>query len=1103
MRDMFDDFLNELRRRQAEQRGKLGGEKPEGEPDSAAGSADETSDRSSTEGPEEDTPVTSYGSDSGNGADQGDDDGGAFRGGGGPGRPRGPRPMGPTGEMPEIHIPRGWVIFAIVVVGILIAISLFLSVGVGLWTDAIWYQSVGYADVFWTRITSQVGLFVLGTAVAFVFLWLNLWAPGRLIPKGQLRRFSLDDFLDRFNVDRYGGGYGGGPFGGGRRPGNRSGETIAVPDVGRPVFWGLLGVSGLVALGLGALIGSSWTIVQLFAHRVAFGQVDPTFGKDISFFVFELPFYQLLQSFANTVLLLALVLVGARYAVAVISGASMPTAARVHVGVLVMLYLFTIAIGFQLDRYSLVYSGQSGIFQGVSYTDANARFLAINVLTVLAALAGTLFLVFCYTRWWVPLALTVFIWLGAYVVLDFAYPLITQRFVVEPNQQTLETPYLHDNIAMTRLGFNLNGWSTVAYQPGPNITPASLVNEQPTIQNLRLWDYRPLGPTLDNMQLIRNYYNFGDVDTDRYTFTDAASCAPNPAPCVRQVMLAGRELDPSKVANLNNGNSSWVNLHLIYTHGVGLAMLPVNEVVRSQTNQSANPLLVIQNVPPVSSAGAPVVKQPRIYFGTQTSDYVITGGATQEFDYPSSSASGDAYNSWSGTTGIKLDTPMTKLLFAARFGDLNLLISNQVSGNSQLLFRRSIQERVAELAPFLRYDKDPYLVVNSNGGLDYVLDAYTTSDAFPDANTYDPGGDSSITGLAGSPFNYVRNSVKVVMDAYDGTTTFYVADPTDPIIQAWQGVFPSLFKPLSAMPIDLRGDATTQSHLRYPEDLFDAQTVVYQKYHVTDPGVFYQGNDVWQVARGSGSQGNGPQQLGLEAYYVEMQTPGTTDLNSSEFLLLQPMVPNGRPNMISWVAAHNDPAHYGQVSVYDFPRDSTIYGPAQMSALILQNPVISQQITLWGQQGSTVIMGNLLVVPLQESLLYVQPVYMSSNTNPLPVLQKVVVATPSQIVWGDTLQAALTSLVSGNGTAPGGTPTPGPSATPTPSASPGAPTPAPSVTLSGTAQQLIAEANLHYQLAQDALARKDLATYQKEMDIVGQILAQLQNQLGTPAPSGK
>ena len=1091
---MFDDFLDELRRRQAEQGGKTGESEPQGvgQPPTEPGPGP------ADQGPREDTPVTSNGSDSDDGAEQEDEGPGGFRGGN-YGRPRGFRVGGSDGDMPELHISRFWIVAGIVTLVILVALSLFFSIGVGLWTDAIWYQSVGYADVFWTRVGSQVVLFVLATFGTFLFLWLNLWLAGRFIPKGELRRFSMDDFLDRFNLDRYAASAGGGPFSQPRRPVGRS-ESIAMPDIARPVFWALLGISALVALGLGGLMTSSWATVQLFLHQASFGQTDPSFHLDIGFYVFQLPFFRLIQSLANTVLLMSIVLVGVRYMVAVISGASMPTPARGHIGVLVVLFLFTIAIGFQLDRYSLVYSDQSGVFQGVSYTDANARFLAINVMTVLAAFAGTLFLVFCLTRWWVPLTLTIVIWMGAYVALNFAYPLITQRISVDPNAQGQETPYIQNNIDMTRLGFDLSGWTSTPYQPGTSISQTSLATEQSTVQNLRLWDYRPLKPTLENMQLLRTYYSFGDVDTDRYVFTDAASCAPNPAPCVRQVMLAGRELDPSKVANLNNGNSSWVNQHLVYTHGIGLAMLPVNEVVRSSTGQSANPLLVIQNVPPVSSPGAPAVTQPRIYFGTQTSDYVIVGGGTQEFDYPSATTTGDAYNSWSGTTGIRLDTPLTKLLFAARFGDLNLLISSQVSGNSQLLMRRSIQERVQQIAPYLRYDKDPYLVVTASGKLVYVLDAFTTTDSFPDANDFNPGSDSAASGLAGDPFNYIRNSVKVVMDAYDGTTTFYVADPNDPIIRAWEGVFPTVYHPLTEMSADLR------AHLRYPEDLFNAQTSVFEKYHVTDPGVFYQGNDVWQVARNSGTGSTGgPQELGLEAYYVEMQAPGQTSASNAEFLLLQPMVPSGRPNMISWVAAHNDPATYGKVSVYDFPRDSTIYGPAQMSALILQNPVISQQVTLWSQQGSTVIMGNLLVVPLHDSILYVQPVYMSSTSNPLPVLQKVIVATPSAIVWGDTLQAALTQLISGNGQTPGTSPSPGtsPGVSPSPGVTPvpgTTPSPGPTVPANATNQQLIASASQHYAAAQAALRNGDLATYQKEMDIVGQIIAQLQTQLGTPAP---
>jgi hypothetical protein len=513
----------------------------------------------------------------------------------------------------------------------------------------------------------------------------------------------------------------------------------------------------------------------------------------------------------------------------------------------------------------------------------------------------------------------------------------------------------------------------------------------------------------------------------------------------------------------------------------------------------------VKDFPPVSTAGVPLVKQPRIYFGTQSSNYVIVNATSQEFDYPSANGvGGDQYTTWTANTGIKLDTPLARILFGARFGDLNMLISTQITGSSQLLYNRSIGERVSTIAPFLRYDKDPYLVLTASGRLVYVQDAYTTSGAFPDANAYDPGTNQTANGLAGDPFNYVRNSVKVVMDAYDGTMSFYVADSKDPIIQAWQGVFPGMFKPISEMPAEIRGDATNPGHLRYPEDMFNAQTAQFTKYHVLDPGVFYQGNDIWQVppSADTGGGDKGPQQLGLEAYYVQMRVPGQ---QNPEFVLLQPMVPQGRQNMISWVAAHNDPGAYGQVSVFDFPRASNVFGPLQIQALIAQNKDISQQITLWGQVGSQVILGNLLVIPLQDSLLYIEPVYLKASNNGLPVFQKVIVGTPTQIVWGSTLQESLNQIYQGaGGTGPGGSPAPGSSATPAPTATPtqaGAPTPLPSVSLSGSAQDLIAQANAHYAAAQTALRNGDLATYQKEMNIVGQLLTQLQTVVGTPVPS--
>jgi len=1099
---MFEEFMEELRRRQAMRDG--ASEQSKDGSKNATGADDHQEPARSTEGPLEEDTVSSNGS----GSDDTDREEtqrpwSPFERGGGGSR-RGS--SGPSTEFPEFHLTKGWVVLGAILVGFVVLSSIF-ALTVGLITDGMWFNSIGFGDVFSTRVASQALFFVVGGLVAFVFLWFNLWLAGRFIPKGQLRRFSLDDFLDRFSVERYMGGESGpSQFSRPRaRPVGGSSEAVQIPDLGRPAFWTLFGIGTLISLGMGAMANGGWDTIQLFLHRTPYGQSDPTFGLDISFFLFDLPFYRLIQSYGIGLLLAAIALVGVRYIVAAVSGASMPSSARVHIGLLVLLYLWAAAAGLQLDRYELVYSNSSGIFQGVGFTDANAQMLALNVLTVVSAFVGCFVLGFAYTRWRIPLVLTIFVWVAAFGILGVAYPQLVQRFSVVPNQQAQEAPYISNNIDMTRLGFNLKGWSGTTYTPGSTVSKAAVETESSTIQNVRLWDYRPLAKTLDGLQVVRQYYKFFDVDTDRYVFTDATSCVPSAAPCVRQVMLSGRELDATQLAQLTKGDQSWVNQHITYTHGYGLVMTPVNEV-----QPGGQPSLMIKDFPPASTPGAPKVTEPRIYFGTQSSNYVIVNAASQEFDYPSAACQGcDQYTTWSGKTGIKLDTPLSKLLFAARFGDLNMLISSQVTGSSQLLFNRSIQERTHTIAPFLRYDKDPYLIVTSSGRLAYVQDAFTTSANFPDANTYNPGPDSTTNGLAGKPFNYIRNSVKVVMDAYDGTMNFYVADPNDPIIKAWSGVFPSLFKPIDQMPADIRGDATAPGHLRYPEDLFNAQTAQFTKYHVTDPSVFYQGNDVWRLPpTGDTDSGKGQTQLGLEAYYVQMRVPGQAN---PEFVLLQPMTLQGRQNMIAWVAAHNDPGKYGQVSVFDFPRNSNVFGPEQIESLIAQNRDISQQITLWGQVNSSVIMGNLLVIPLQDSLLYIQPVYLQAANNPLPVFQKVIVGTPTQIVWADNLQGALNQIYAGQGTTapggsapPGATVTPGPSSAATPAASStGSPTPLPSIVLSGTAQQLIAQADQHYQAAQAALRAGDLGTYQKEMDIVGTLLTQLQTVIGTPAPTTK
>ncbi|MBF8290501.1 MAG: hypothetical protein HW391_1469 [Chloroflexi bacterium] len=502
-------------------------------------------------------------------------------------------------------------------------------------------------------------------------------------------------------------------------------------------------------------------------------------------------------------------------------------------------------------------------------------------------------------------------------------------------------------------------------------------------------------------------------------------------------MLSARELNLAA----NDQARGWVNQRIIYTHGIGIAMVPVNEVT-----SEGQPVLLVKNLPPVSSAGAPPVTEPRIYFGEAPSEYVIVRAQQDEFDFPKgdSEAGGeDAEKTrWSGDTGIRLDTTLSRLLFALRFRDLDMLISTQVTADSQLLMHRTLGERLRLIAPFLAYDKDPYVVVTEAGRLVYIQDAFTTSNRFPNAEYLDPTGIGA-SGIQMGPFNYIRNSVKVVMDAYDGTMTFYVADPSDPIIRAWKGVFPDLFRPIADLPDDLR------AHLRVPEDLFNIQTEMFGRYHVTNPETFFSENDRWTVPRGKTND----QSLPSEAYYVIMRMPGEAE---PEFLLLQPMVPTSRPNMIAWIAARNDVANYGGVRVYRFPTDTSVFGPAQIEARIDQDPTISAQITLWNQSGSKVVRGNLIVVPIGDTIIYLQPVYLQSTSASFPEFQRIVVASPTSVVWARTLSEALGLILDGSG--PGPTPTPGPSTGPTPS-----PGPTPGTDLPSDVAGLIAYANAHFE----------------------------------------
>jgi uncharacterized membrane protein (UPF0182 family) len=1105
MSDLFDDFMRELERRRAAAEGRAPrrGPREPGADDDAEGS---DADEAGTDEAGTDEEAAHEEATRGEGADTDDVGPGPAeptplrrrrgRAGGGP--PRGPGIPRPVGGPDDGARPPsiGTIVRRMGLAAVFVAIVLVLLVGgivVDLWTDAIWYASVGFDPVFWTRLGAQVGLFALGLVIATIVLLANLWIAGRLTPPadparpGRLRalaeRMSEAQRQSERNTRLSGQFRGpfGGPFGSPSGPGGREEAVFGfgaedLPDFVPLAKWVLGGFALLLALGVAGAVSGTWDTLLLWANRVPFSPdgpvVDPVFGRDIGFFLFELPFFRLVQSLASGLLLASLAIAGARYLVATTRGGEVfITRVRVHLAVLGGLYLLSVAFGYQLDKYELVYSG-AGVATGVSFTDANARFLAYDVLTFLSGLAGALLVAGAFTRWMWPLGLIVGVWFAASIVLGRLYPEAIQRFSVDPNTFAQEQRYIANNIAMTRLAFGLDDWESRAYTGKAELSEAAIEAERDTFTNARLWDYRPLQTTLDQLQTVRQYYDFVDVDTDRYDINGE----------LRQVMLSARELALER----NPEATSWVNQRIIYTHGIGLAMVPVNEV----TNEG-QPRLWVRDLPPISLSGAPSVTQPRLYFGEADDHYVIVGARQPEFDYPRDTGAGstDETTSWTGGTGIGLDSTGARLLFALRFRDLDLLITDQIQSGSQLLFHRTLDARLGRIAPFLRFDKDPYLVVDDAGRLLYVQDAYTVSDRFPHATRFNPGELGATSGLLGGEFNYIRNSVKITMDAYDGTMRFFVADPSDPIIRAWQGIFPTMFERFDALPADI------VDHLRVPEEQFNVQTRIFGRYHVTEPIVFFSNNDRWTVPDVQTSE----QSLPSEAYYVVMRMPGEP---RAEFLLLQPMIAASRPNMIAWVAARNDVPNYGAVRVYQFPADTTIFGPAQIEARIDQDPTISAQFTLWNQSGSRVIRGNLIVVPVGDALVYLQPVYLQSTAAAFPEFQKIIVGSPTTIVWADTLSEALSSLLR----AQEGQPTPTPSAGPTPTPSPGAtatprPTLPPGGELPSDVAGLIAYANQHFEAAQTALRNGDFATYGEEMDRVEAALARLGELTGSPGAS--
>ena len=833
---------------------------------------------------------------------------------------------------------------------IIILLLIFSGTIVHLTTESWWFSAIGFSEVFWTLLTWR-GITWVGSFIIFaLFLWLNYWFSMRVT------RYSTIRFLEQGDLSFY---------------------TDRAPKYIAPI------VIFFISLSAAGASVTAWDTLLKFLNATAFNRSDPIYNRDIGFYVFELPFYEGLQDWLFALFLTGLFVATAVY---ILKGTInfnrgwqqlIYGEAKAHICLLLAGLAFLIAFQFWVQRYDLLYSGE-GVVSGAGFTDTHARLAALTGMGFMALALGVIFIASASQNT-LTLPLTgIGLYLLIYILLYQVYPGFQQRFIVEPNELAKEKPYIENNIRLTRDAYNLDTVERDNYPAQGSLDRATIQNNQGTVRNVRLWDYRPLLTTYGQLQEIRPYYNFRDVDIDRYIINDV----------YRQVMLSPRELSRAP-------QNRWVSQRLKYTHGYGLVMSPVNQV----TSQGL-PELFIKDIPPASSINIEV-EQPRIYYGEETNNYVFTGMVEDEFDYPL--GEDNASNRYDGEGGVEIGSLWHRLLYASDVGSFKILISSQFQPESRIHYYRNIRERINHIAPFLRLDADPYMTL-INGRMKWIVEGYTVSDYYPysqpvsrinNAGAILQRGQSNQL-LAGG-FNYVRNSVKVVVDAYDGTLQFVVTDEADPLIQTYQKIFPNLFTSMGEVSSELK------SHFRYPLDLFKIQTQMYLAYHMSNPEVFYNREDLWRFATET-YEGN--QQL-VEPYYTIMRLP---EEDKVEFVLILPFTPVNKDNMIAWMAARSDGDNYGKLLLYEFPKQELIYGPSQIEARIDQTPEISQQLSLWDQQGSRVIRGNLLVIPIEESILYVEPIYLRAEQGELPQLKRVVVAHGDNLVMRPTLEESIAAI---------------------------------------------------------------------------------------------
>ena len=835
-------------------------------------------------------------------------------------------------------------------------------------TNYLWFDSVNLNSV-WIKILLTKGALVGATSLlAFIFIFTNLRLAVRATPVMDIfESFESQDPLSRFRA--------------------WTNERFL-----RYRLWGSIGLS----LFLGAGASQLWEQVLLFLNQQSFGVTDPVFQADVSRYVFGLPLYRLFVSwgfqlviFTSLIIVLFFVATGALQ----LRQGRLPevsSGAKAHLSVLLAFIAILKAFAYRLDSMELLYSPRGKVF-GASYTDVIAHLPALNLLILISLFGAVLLLVNIKRRGWLLPATAISLWLAVSIIVGGLVPAAIQRFRVVPDELNKELPYVENHIDYTRLAYGLDSIEEKSFAASPDLSQDDISNNKQTVDNIRLWDPTVLAETYSQLQEIRAYYALQEVDVDRYRINGELT----------QVMVAARELDQTNLPAVG-----WVNERLQYTHGFGVVFSPANNVA-----SQGQPDFYVKGVPATTTVAELEVEQPRIYFGESADsvEYVVVNSLQDEVDYPlSTEGQSVAYTNYSGDGGVGIGSFFRRLGFALRYSELNLIISNQLSDDSKLIMERNIVSRVKKAAPFLYTDNDPYLAL-IDGNLFWIIDMYTVSDKYPYAQPADTRRINENSGLPVN-FNYLRNSVKAVVNAYDGTMNFYVVDENDPIMTAYNDIFPDLFSPKSEMSSELL------DHIRYPEDLFTIQSDMYRDYHMTDPRVFYADEDPWVIPSDSSTTPRVATLRGefteigfkpMLPYYLLMSLPGETDLS---YLIFQPFNPENRPNMQSFLVADADPENYGQLIDFRLPKGEFVDGPSQVATRINQDPDISQIFTLLDQQGSSVIKGNLFVVPINQSILYYQPIYLQGEQNPLPEFKFVVVVFQDRIIMSETLSEALASI---------------------------------------------------------------------------------------------